>query len=377
MAPSSPVDGQMYYNTGTKTIYHYDSVAAAWKPLGSGTVVGGNGLLESTTGGIVTLSVNVDGATLEVVTDIVRVKDGGITAAKLATDSVTAIKILAGAVSFAKMQNINGMTIMGRTAAGLGVVSEISLINDSTLATATGSNLATAGSLKAYIDGLLAGLGKPMGPFDAAAATNLPGTALVKNGSFWRVTTAGTVQGLIMKPGDVLFADKDNPSPTVAADWFVIEGNADQATTTVMGWLMLATNVDVQTGSDPNKAVTPAGLSSRTATEIRTGLAKIATQALTDAGANDTDIVTPLKMAVYVASKISGGGYSAIIGDGTAVSFTITHGLNSKNVLAVVRKVSDGSEIMVDNRAASLTTLVITPIKPPAAGAWEVTILKK
>ena len=89
----------------------------------------------------------------------------------------------------------------------------------------------------------------------------------------------------------------------------------------------LATALEVQTGTDPNKAVTPATLSARTATETRTGLIEIATQAETNAGTDDTRAVTPLKMVTYLNAMV--GGYSGTIGNGTATSIAITHGLNT------------------------------------------------
>ena len=49
------------------------------------------------------------------------------------------------------------------------------------------------------------------------------------------------------------------------------------ATTTASGIIKIATDAEVQTGTDPDRAVTPAGLSSRTATETRAGLLEIAT----------------------------------------------------------------------------------------------------
>jgi len=69
------------------------------------------------------------------------------------------------------------------------------------------------------------------------------------------------------------------------------------ATTEVVGVVELATNAETQAGTDATRAVTPAGLSSRTATETRAGLASVATQAQTDTGADDATIVTPKKLA--------------------------------------------------------------------------------
>lgn len=68
---------------------------------GAGTYLGGDGL--DLTGG--TFSVNVDDVTIEINADTLRVKDAGITADKLATNSVTTAKIVDGDVTNAKLAN--------------------------------------------------------------------------------------------------------------------------------------------------------------------------------------------------------------------------------------------------------------------------------
>lgn len=372
----APITGQLYYNTGNNTFYHYRSSDTTWLPLGSGNIVGGAGLAEATAGGVVTLSVNVDSTTLEIVSDVVQVKDAGITAAKLATDAVTTAKILNAAVTFAKMQNINAMTVIGRTAAGSGVASEITLINDSTLASATATNIATSASIKAYVDSVVGAVGTLVGAFNATSSSTFPGTALIKKGAYWYVSVAGTVQGQVFNVGDVLIANKDNPSTTLAADWIFLETNRDQATTTLLGLVFLATNAEVQTGTDANKVVTPASLSARTATEARSGVIELANQTETNLGTDDTRAVTPLKLAAYVAAVVTSGGYAATFGDGTATTYTITHGLNTLDVIAVVKKVSDGSAVIVDWRASTVNAIVITFSKAVALNAFRVTIKK-
>lgn len=60
------------------------------------------------------LSVNVDNSTIEISTDILRVKDAGITNAKIAT-GVDAVKIADGSVSNAEFQFINSLTSNAQT----------------------------------------------------------------------------------------------------------------------------------------------------------------------------------------------------------------------------------------------------------------------
>lgn len=62
------------------------------------------------------------------------------------------------AVTFAKMQDISTSVIMGRTTAGTGIIEEVPFIDDDTMATATATNIASAESLKAYIDSTVAAL---------------------------------------------------------------------------------------------------------------------------------------------------------------------------------------------------------------------------
>lgn len=73
------------------------------------------------------------------------------------------------------------------------------------------------------------------------------------------------------------------------------------ASTTVVGVVELADDAETAAGIDATRAVTPAGLTARTATEARTGLAAIATQQQVDLGADDARIVTPKKLARRLA----------------------------------------------------------------------------
>ncbi|RZL10633.1 MAG: hypothetical protein EOO89_20905, partial [Pedobacter sp.] len=342
-APSAPVAGQIYYNTTNSTIYIYDASTSQWIGIGQGSVtgvLGGNGLTATPSGSTVNLDVNVDNATLEISADVVRIKDNGVTTSKIndgavttskhADGSVTTIKLTDSAITFAKIQDVPTMTVIGRVIGGTGQASGITIINDNSMSGATSTNLATAGSIKAYVDASIAGIGTLIGGFAAGSATQFPGTGTTKKGDYWYVTTAGTVQGVIFQVGDMLIANQAAPSNTNPAQWIFIQGNLDQATTTILGAVVLATAAEVNTGSDANKVVTPSTLSQRTATETRTGIAAIATQAEVNAGTNDGKLITPMKLSAFMNQYIS--GFAGTVGNGTLTSFTLTHNLGTRDL---------------------------------------------
>lgn len=97
--------------------------------------------------------------------------------------------------------------------------------------------------------------------FDASGTTFPAGATLANR---YRVTVAGTVQGIILAVGDVFFPAVASPSPTSAADWAFVQANVDSATSTVLGLVFLATLADIQGNTAPNanKAVTVATLNS-------------------------------------------------------------------------------------------------------------------
>ena len=106
---------------------------------------------------------------------------------------------------------------------------------------------------------------------------------------------------------------------------------AVDASETAKGIAELATQSETNTGTDDARIVTPLKLASRTATETRAGVLEIATQGETDTGTDDTRAVTPLKLAEY--SGLGGGSGVAVEEDGSEEGtgidrFDFTTGLN-------------------------------------------------
>ncbi len=101
------------------------------------------------------------------------------------------------------------------------------------------------------------------------------------NGIVWRIADApvGTI---------VAASDSGTHWRRIASGW-----EEWRATATARGIVELATNAETQAGADAERAVTPAGLSSRTATVDRTGIVELATVTEARAGADTERAVTP------------------------------------------------------------------------------------
>lgn len=298
-APGSPVAGQVYYNTGDNRIYFWDGTA--WIDMSGDIrdVIGGAGLTAGTSNGVITLDVNVDNSTVEIATDTIRVKDGGITTAKLANVSTD-------------------------------------------LTTNSGSTaVPTAAAVKSYVDANIGGLGNLEGAWNASSGTFPVGstpTAGTKSGDYWYVSVAGTTGGVAFNVGDVIIAKVNAASTTLASDWIQLEVNRDQATETTLGLAEIATQTEVNTGTD------------------------------------DLRIVTPLKLKTYLDAAV--GGYAANVGNASATSFALTHNLGTRDVIVAIYDNATYEEVLADVVVTSTTVVTVAFAIAPSSNAYRVVIKK-
>jgi hypothetical protein len=99
------------------------------------------------------VSAKVDDSTLEFGTlGVFQAKDLGITAAKLASDSVTTAKILNSNVTKAKIENLTNMRVLGNVSGSAAAPAEVVILDSDTMTGATATNIPSAESVKAYVD---------------------------------------------------------------------------------------------------------------------------------------------------------------------------------------------------------------------------------
>lgn len=115
------------------------------------------------------------------------------------------------------------------------------------------------------------------------------------------------------------------------------------------------------------------GTSAPAASETTSGIAELATQAETDAGTDDLRIITPLKLANWAGRLRK---YAVNIGDGSATSYTITHSLNTRDVVVRVFPNSGNyDDVEVDVYRPTTTTCQLVFATAPAANAYRVVVM--
>jgi hypothetical protein len=67
--------------------------------------------------------------------------------------------------------------------------------------------------------------------------------------------------------------------------------------------------------------------------------------------------------------------YATTIGDGSTLTYTITHNLGTLDVLVSIRLISTGEQVITDNLAVSLNTVSVSFASAPASNTYRVIVL--
>jgi len=324
-APSGPVEGQIYYNStgGNKKVYVYDG--SAWTNISGdvSAVVAGDALTGGGTDGSVTLNVAVDNATIEINSDALRVKAGGIGANEIAATSVTA-------GSYGSSSAIPTFTVDadGRLTAA----STASITTTLDIAADSGTD-----------NGVVLGT-----------------DTLTINGTTNEIVTSVSGDTItIALPDDI----------TVGGDLTVTGDLTVSGTTTTVNTetILLADNIITLNSNETGTPSQNAGIEVERGSSTNVVLRWNETNdnwELTNNGSTYYDIAT------------TADSYKTSIGDGSATSYTVTHNLGSRDVLVELYDASSYETVIADVTRTSTSVVTVAFTAAPTSNDIRVLIRK-
>ena len=114
------------------------------------------------------------------------------------------------------------------------------------------------------------------------------------------------------------------------------------------------------------------GTAAPSASTTTAGVVRLATQSEVNTGTDATIAVTPSTLASW-SGRVK--KYATSIGDGSATSYTVTHNLASLDVGVTVFNNSTGDEVITDVTHATTNTLTIVFASAPASNAYRVVVI--
>jgi hypothetical protein len=213
---------------------------------------------------------DLDAATLPIDdADILCVSQGGVLKRVAKSDLVTG----GGGGAVDSVNGQTGVVVLDKADIGLPNADNTS---DATKQAATllaiRNGVPSAGDDLQKLYNLIVGMGTFVSGYDASGGalptTGSGASGAIDKGDYWKITVAGTFSGLgPVKAGDSLWATVANAS--VAADFFVLESNADQATSSTLGLVKLYTDLLASnTDGGVTQAVLVAALATKQATLV-------------------------------------------------------------------------------------------------------------
>jgi hypothetical protein len=260
------------------------------------------------------------------------------------------------------------------------------VIDEDSFTSNSATKVPTQQSVKAYVDANLSASDAMVfkGTIGTGGTLTLAAfNALVVYDAGWtyRVITAGTYKGVVAEVGDLFIATVDRASAGVNGDWTVVQTNIDGA---VVGPASSTnSNVALFDGASGNlikdSGVTISGSNTGDEANASTtvkGIIELATQTEVNTGTDTTRAVTPatLKGNLGVTGTLATTlTYTQLVGGST--SQVITHGIGNQFVQAAVYEVAGMDLVICEVELTSTTTTTLKFNVAPVASSLRVVII--
>ena len=398
-APSSPADGQIYYDTDDDLIYFYNS--SAWVALSSAVgditaVVAGTGLTGGATSGSATLTLANTAVTAAAYGSVTQVgtftvdAQGRLTAAANATIAVasTAITDFTEAV-----QDVAGGMVASNTETGITVTYQdgdgtIDFVNTGVLSlTGTANEVNVDTSTGAVTVGL---------PDNVTVGGILTVTGnLVVNGTTTTVnsTTMTVDDPILTLGGDAAPSSDDNKDRGVefryhtgsaakigyfgyddSTGYFTFIPDASNSSEVFSGAQGTISTLAYNIGANAVLAGTTLGSTIVTSSLTAVGTIATGTWAATDVavahGGTGSSTAAAARTALGATTKVT-----ATIGDGSATAIAVTHSLGTDDVQVEVYGASTKETVVCDVDRTSTDVVTLTFASAPASNAYKVVII--
>jgi hypothetical protein len=334
-APSSPIQGQCYFNTADQKPYIYRN--SAWSVFGGGI----DSVANATLGGLIVTNGSGPAVTLKIDVDASSIELNGSGKLAIKALGITSSMVVTNTLALDKLVQIANMRLLGNVSGSTGNVSQITL---ETTLTDDDTKVPTSGAVK---DAIAAAITSDMtykGGYNAATNTPDLDTAPtgVLIGDTYTVTAAGTFFTVAVEIGDVIIANQD--AATLLGHWTIVNKNLDQATETVAGIAAIATQAEVTTGTVDNKMVTPLKLKEE------------------------------LERFYDVKGVTSRVNYE-ITGNAVLTSFDVSHSFGSNYVAVEVYEVTTGDTVITGVTRASGKVTITFNVAPASAKKYQVVLI--
>ena len=373
-APSSPAEGQIYYDTGDDTLYVRN--ASAWVSL-MGDITGvtaGTGLSGGGTSGAVTLNLTASGVTaaaygsttaIPVITVDAYGRVTAATTAALSTSSIsdadsnTKIQVEESSDENIIRFDTAGTERMTINASGavavVGTLTAASLAG--TLTTAAQTNITSVGSLTSLV---------------ITGDLTVGGTTTTINSATLTVDDKNIELGSVASPSDTT-ADGGGITLKGASDKTIVWTNStdswdfNQHVNIASGTEFKIAGTSVLTASTLGSGVTASSLTS--VGTITTGVWQGTSVAVAKGGTGATTAAAA-RSNLGATTKVT-----ATIGDGSATAIAVTHSLSTDDVVVEVYDASSKETVICDVDRTSTAAVTLTFATAPSSNAYKVVII--